>query len=100
VVAAIRSPRSFHQGSASRVVNGGAHEGLGVVAAAQGRHEAALAALAAFDAGIDRYERLGDPARAGELRAHRSAALRALGRGTEAEAEAEAGTGAGADARR
>jgi tetratricopeptide (TPR) repeat protein len=60
---------------------GAAHEGLGVVAEKQGRHEDALAQ---FDAAIDRYDRLGDRVRAGELRLRRSATRHALGREAEA----------------
>ena len=60
---------------------GAAHEGLGVLAEKQGRHEDALAH---FDAAIDRYDRLGDRVRAGELRLRRSATRHALGREAEA----------------
>jgi tetratricopeptide (TPR) repeat protein len=63
---------------------GGARQGLGVVAVRRGRPREALAE---FDAGIAEYHRLHDRVREGELRLHRAAVLKGLGRDGEAERE-------------
>jgi tetratricopeptide (TPR) repeat protein len=66
---------------------GGARQGLGVVAVRRGRLREALAE---FDAGVAEYHRLHDRVREGELRLHRAALLRGLGRPDDAEREREA----------
>jgi len=60
---------------------GAAYGALGEIADKRGR---SAAALAAFDAGIAEYERLGMGVRLGELLLHRAVVLRELGRDREA----------------
>jgi tetratricopeptide (TPR) repeat protein len=65
---------------------GAALDGLATIADEEGRTQDALADL---DAGIDQFDRLNDRVRAAELRLHRSAVLRTLGRLSESVRERE-----------